>query len=363
MKVAILIDTWFPFVGGGQINAWEISKRLAEASYKVEIITRNCGQDNLENVKNLKLIKLGKSSKANDDIARVKYLWQTSIYVNRNKFDLVIAHAFLPGLIAKLYMIVKKKPAILVVHGTSVGTNLNHGIKALLEKIILTKIKYSAQITVSRDFLEIKNINKNIVYIPNGVNKIFFKSDPSMKREKNALLFVGRLHTQKNLINLIEAMKLLNKENSFAKLTIIGDGPQKQEILGLIKKYKLEGKIKLEGFKHSLELVKYFRSSSVFILPSTYEGQALTLLEAWASGLPVIVSKTGDNKYLVKEGINGFFIRNQTEPKSIAQTIKNALLDKKLSKLGQNGHLFVKNNFSWELSAQKTSLLISTIKK
>src|SRR3990172_7619654 len=154
MKIAVLIDTWFPFVGGGQINAWEISKRVAQYGEEVEIITRNCGSDNLQKLKNLKVTKLGKLSKADDDLSRLKYLLQALVYIVRNDFDLVVAHAFLPGLVARLLMVIKKKPAILVVHGTSIGTSLNRGPKALLEKFILTQIKYSAEITVSKDFLK-----------------------------------------------------------------------------------------------------------------------------------------------------------------------------------------------------------------
>jgi glycosyltransferase involved in cell wall biosynthesis len=361
MKIAVLIDTWFPFVGGGQINAWEVSKRLARKGQKIEIITRNCGKDNLQNLKNLRITKLGKLSKAGSDIARLKYLLQVLIYLTRNDFDLVVAHAFLPGLVARLLMVIKKKPAILVVHGTSIGTGLNRGLKALLEKFILTKIKYSAEITVSKDFLKIYNVNKNIVYIPNGVDPRFFKPSRSMKRSKNELLFVGRLHPQKNLGNLVEAINLLALEKFPLKLTIIGDGPQKQKIVTQIKRYGLESKIKLESPKYGDDLVKSYQSKQAFILPSIYEGQALTVLEAWASKMPVIVSKTGDNTYLVKEGVNGYFIENQNNTKSIVKAIKKALDDKNLNKMGQNGYNLVKDNYTWENSARLTNALYEKV--
>ncbi len=363
MRIAVIIDTWFPFVGGGQINAWEISKRVAQYGDEVEIITRNCGKDNLQKLKNLKVTKLGKLSKADDDLSRLKYLLQALVYITRNDFDLVVAHAFLPGLVARLLMVIKKKPAILVVHGTSIGTGLNRGPKAVLEKFILTKIKYSAEITVSRDFPKIKNINKSIVYIPNGVDLRFFKPSGQSKRVQNELLFVGRLHPQKNLVNLIEAIQLLKSENFLVRLTIIGSGPQKQEILDLINKHSLKGIIKLEGEKTPPELVNYYNHSAAFILPSIYEGQALTVLEAWASKTPVIVSKTGDNTYLVKEGVNGYFIDNQSSPKSIAQAIKKALGDKNLNKTGQNGYNLVKDSYTWENSARLTKALYDKVFK
>lgn len=363
MRIAVLIDTWLPFIGGGQINAWEISKRLSQKGQKVEIITRNCGKDNLKDLRNLKVTKLGALSKTGDEIARFSYLWQASAYLKRNNFDLVIAHAFLPGLIAKLFMIIKKKPAILVVHGTSIGTGLNNGPKASLEKFILTKIKYSAEITVSRDFLKIKNVNKIISYIPNGVDPIFFKSLQPVKRTKKSLLFVGRLHPQKNLSSLVAAINLLSQEKFPVKLTIVGDGPQKQPILSQIKHNGLESSIKMEGSQYGSDLAKYYQSNQAFILPSIYEGQALTILEAWASKMPVIVSKTGDNLYLVKEGANGYFIDNQSSPKSIAKAIKKALGNNNLNKLGQNGYEFVKNNFSWDISADKTLKFVKRLNK
>ncbi|KKR49595.1 MAG: Glycosyl transferase group 1 [Candidatus Curtissbacteria bacterium GW2011_GWA1_40_16] len=361
MRIAVIIDTWFPFVGGGQINAWEISKRLAQRGNQVEIITRNCGRDNLQTLKNLKVTKLGKPSKAGDDVSRLKFLLHALVYISRKDIDVIVAHAFLPGLIARLLILIKKRPAILVVHGTSVGTGLNQGPKAFLEKFILTQIRYSAEITVSRDFLKIKNINNNIVYIPNGVDPLSFRTNSSIKREKNSLLFVGRLHPQKNLINLIEAIKLLDGENLDVKLTIVGDGPLKQEVADIIKKYKLAEKIKLVGAKDRSELSKFYNSASAFILPSIYEGQALTLLEAWAAKMPVIVTRTGDNTYLVKEGVNGYFIGDKNNPESIAKAIKETLGNKNLNKIGKNGYNLVKENYNWNKSMMATKTLFETL--
>ncbi len=362
MKIAVLIDTWFPAVGGGQINAWEISSRLAQNGQIIEIITRNCGVDNYKGSKYLTIRKLGRLSKPTDDIARLKYLFESLIYLIKNDFDVVLAHAFLPGLVAKIFMIIKGKPAIFIVHGTSIDTNLLKGFKAWLEKFISTQIKYSAQITVSRDFLKVKNVNDKIEYIPNGINPIFFKQPVELKkRVKKQLLFVGRLHPQKNLINLIEAIKILKTESFPVELLIVGDGPQKRQIKELIKKYNLEDFVKLEGPKTPSQLINYYLASTAFILPSIYEGQALTLLEAWACKLPVIVSKTGDNTYLVKEGKNGYFIQNQDDPISISKAIKKALNNNELGKIGQNGFLDVKNYFSWDYSAQQIIKLLKNL--
>src|SRR3990167_10048588 len=126
MKVAVLIDTWFPFIGGGQINAWEISKRIAQKGTEVDIITRNNGQDNLKNIKNLKIVKLGPFAKPENPFSKLAYLIRAFFYIYRRDYDLVHVHAFLPGLTARLLMVFKRTPTVLTVHGTSIDTKLNN---------------------------------------------------------------------------------------------------------------------------------------------------------------------------------------------------------------------------------------------
>src|SRR3990167_10374147 len=162
MKIAVIIDTWFPAIGGGQINAWEISRRIAKLGHQVDIITRNNGNDNLPQAKNLYIYKLGKRSDANNTLSRIYFLPKAFLFATGRNYDVIHAHAFLPGIVARLLMVFKGIPSIFTVHGTSINTNLNNHLSKWLEKFILTQILYSAQITVSRDFQKLKNINKNV---------------------------------------------------------------------------------------------------------------------------------------------------------------------------------------------------------
>src|SRR3990167_4555672 len=353
MRVAVIIDTWFPFIGGGQINAWEISKRIAKGDITIDIITRNNGHDNLKLSKNLKVFKLGPKATADDMISKIAYLVRSFLFVYKKNYDLVHAHAFLPGITARLLMIFKGIPAILTVHGTSITTNLNNFLLRRIEKFILTEICYSAQITVSQDFLEIENINKKVYYIPNGVNIPDFNRVKVQKFKRLTLLFVGRLHPQKNLETLIQAVAILTKDSPDIQLLIVGNGKQKALLKKLIQTLHLKNHVKLLGQKSGLDLIRLYKSSNIFILPSIYEGQPLTLLEAWAAKLPVIVSNTGDCQYLVKDGKNGYLINNILDSIQIAKVIKKALIDKNTNKMGQNGYNLVKK-YSWEKSAQET---------
>lgn len=368
MKIAVLIDTWFPFVGGGQINALEISKCLAKKGIQLEIITRNNGRDKLKFPKNLTVVKLGAKSEPENNLAKLMYLVNSFVYVYKKDFDLVHAHAFYSGITARLLMVTKGIPAILTVHGTSHGTKLNSIVSRLAENFILTKILYSAQITVSRDFLKVKNINKQsfssnkkVIYIPNGVEKYFLKNIKLKKR--NQILTVARLHPQKNLVNLVKAFNIVLNEYPNYKLVIAGDGPQRIELLNLVNGLKLKKKINFLGEVNNRQLIKFYSESKLFVLPSFYEGQPLSLLEALASRLPVIGARTGDIPFLIKDSINGYLINKPTDPTEIAIVIKKALKNKNLGKLSAKLHDLVRNKFTWDIAARQTFQIYEKVTK
>lgn len=360
MKVAIIIDTWFPFMGGGQINAWEISRRIAKKGARVDIITRNIGKDDLKLPRNLRMVKLGSKSSYNSLISQIIFCIKSFFFINKKNYDLVHAHAFLPGITIWFLKLFKKVPVIFTVHGVAFNTNLNNFIWRQVEKIILTKILYNAQITVSQDFLKIKNVNKKITYIANGVDLSRFNKVECQKFKQTTLLFVGRLHKQKNLKTLLSAFGNIKKELTKTRLLIVGDGPEKPEIENLIKKLKLSETVDLKGEIIGVNLIKLYKSSHLFILPSIYEGQPITLLEAWAAKLPVIVSNSGDCQYLVKNGYNGYLIHNPQSISEIGKLLKLALGNQNLGKLGLAGYNLVKS-FSWDSAAQKTLELYKNV--
>ena len=270
MKVAVIIDTWFPYLGGGQINAWEVSKRLAKSGVSIDIITRNNGNDNLKTSKNIKVIKLGSRSQPFDTVSKFLFLIKSFFYLYSHQYDLIHAHAFLPGIVARAVVVTKGIPAVFTVHGTSLGTELLGPVQKLIEKFILTQILYSAQITVAKDFLKIKNINENIFYIPNGIKIDNFDRIKTQKSRAVTLLFVGRLHPQKNLPNLIDAFSQVLQNHPNIRLKIAGDGPQKTTLVQKVKSLKLAKSIIFLGEVLGRDLIKLYKSSHLFILPSIY---------------------------------------------------------------------------------------------
>src|SRR3990170_7558298 len=225
MKIAVVIDTWFPVVGGGQINAWEILKRLASKNFQIDIITRNNGVYKGEKVKNLNVDQIGPTSNPDDNLSRMFFLIRAFFLIQGKEYDVIHLQAFLPGLLVPLIRYFLKKPTIFTVHGTRMfEKNPKFSFGFWLEKIILTKIKYDVVISITKAFLKFKNVNRNIKVIGNGIDLKRFDRVKIKKAPYPKILWVGRFDKVKRIENLIIAMEHVIQKVPNAKLTLVGYG-------------------------------------------------------------------------------------------------------------------------------------------
>ncbi len=188
---------------------------------------------------------------------------------------------------------------------------------------------------------------EKVVFIPNFVNSLVFVPQ---KKEKNHILFVGRLDKEKNLGLLIEVLGELKEKFDF-ELKIVGDGPLK-------KKLELQAKkagIKFNFFgqvKHS-ELPFFFGSALIFVLPSFFEVMPVVVLEAMSSECAVIASDAFGIKDQIDSGKNGFVFE-----KGNKQQLKERLLEllsnpSLCSEFGKKAREKVLNEFDSKVIARK----------
>ncbi|HEU5138611.1 MAG TPA: glycosyltransferase family 1 protein [Bacillales bacterium] len=117
------------------------------------------------------------------------------------------------------------------------------------------------------------------------------------EQSKTLLLFVGRLAAEKE----IEKIREVLDQSSDVCLAIVGDGPHRS----VLEKYFQGTNTVFTGLLHGEELASAYASSDIFVFPSTTETLGLVLLEAMASGLPVVAAESGPTKEQVEDGVTG----------------------------------------------------------
>lgn len=157
---------------------------------------------------------------------------------------------------------------------------------------------------------------------------------------------VGRLAEVKDQITLIDAVKILAERRDLppCKVVIVGDGPLRGRLQTHITELGLQEIAILAGAQE--EVPEVLRALDIFVLPSLREGISNTILEAMATGLPVIATAVGGNPELVEAGITGSLIP-PAEPSVLAETMARYVADVKLRhQHGGAGRIRVEQKFS-----------------
>jgi len=257
-----------------------------------------------------------------------------SLYFHLQKilpeYDIVHAHWLIPQGIVQSFF---KKPYIVTGHGGDV-VSLNKGIIKWLK---IRALKKASQVTVVSEYLKGRvrelapECSPEVISMGVDTSKFgrqYFQADYFGQGDKKVVLFVGRLAEIKGVTYLIEAMREIE-----AMLVIVGEGPLKEKLM--FQAQEFGDKIRFLGAKTHEELKTIYASADVFVAPSItaadggQEGFGLVMLEAMASGLPVVASNSGGISQVIRDGENGLLC----EEKNVIQLIScinRILIDLKL---------------------------------
>lgn len=296
--------------------------------------------------------------------------------LTKNKFDIIHAHWILPqGVIAVLAKFIFRKPVVVTVHGSDI-----FGLKRFdfVKKFVL---KYCDVCTVNSrstfDAVRKLSPKTNIRLIPMGVDLQMFnekKEDQNWREQFGnkswIILGVGRLIKWKGFEYLIRAFSDVLIKFPIAKLIIIGSGPEEENLKKQARELNLKINTNLFFFGnvgHSV-LSHIYATSDLLVSPSiTYsktgekEGQGLVILEALASGLPVVASKSGGIIDII-DGKSSGLLFEEKDYIDLSKKIISVLSDEKTKKkLSENGLKLVKDKFSWEKIGQEFGRLYKEI--
>jgi len=176
---------------------------------------------------------------------------------------------------------------------------------------LVRQIWRGAEEVVAKSECEIEMIHAvdpgvSCLVIPNGVDLVAFQPQqtaPDMGPLR--ILCVGRLIERKGQDHLIDAVKRLTDEGIDVRLDLVGAGDARADYESHVKCVGLADRVRFLGYVPRENILEHYGAAHVFVLPSYNEGMSVALLEAMASGLPVVVTPTGGTSELVEPETNG----------------------------------------------------------
>jgi len=194
------------------------------------------------------------------------------------------------------------------------------------------------------------NAKQKIEIIYNGVNIDIFKPAENPEPRKNfIILCASRLSRRKGFNYVIDALAKIKDQYPNLKLIIAGgEGNAEKDLKEQMKNLNLEDRMEFTGFvTPNTEFLKYYQTADVFVFPSLNEGMSNNLLEAIASGMPVIITPTGGADELVKAGVNGFLVKFK-DSDDIADKIKKLINDPELTRQMGIESRKIAESMSWQ---------------
>ena len=175
---------------------------------------------------------------------------------------------------------------------------------------------------------------------------------------KRLILFSGKLTKYKGVRYLIQAAKKID-----AVIGITGDGPERGNLEQLSKDLKLPN-VRFFGYVGSHELKELYYKADVCVVPSVWdEPLGLVVLEAMATKTPVVVTRKGGIPLMVKDGVNGFFVRPRNA-REIAEKVNLLLSNEDLrKKMGERARQTVVERFTWAKIADRFENMYTEFRK
>ncbi|VVB89085.1 D-inositol-3-phosphate glycosyltransferase [uncultured archaeon] len=284
---------YYPDIGGVETHVREISERLVQRGFDVEVVCTDQAwkYPEYENHNGVRITRFKSLAPKN----AFYFAPQVYFYFREHVFDIVHAHNYhaFPAFFASS----ATKDRLIFTphyHGGSHSRFRNLLLKPYqwfgrsifenAEKVVCVS-KYEMKV-IENDF---QVPGSKLVHIPNGVNPEDFKDVKEMKNDSKTVLYAGRLESYKGIQYLIEALPLLEGY----RLRIIGKGSYEKDLRDLALKLKVNSRIDWLKDIERKELISHFRSAHVFVNLSTFEAYGITVAEALACGTPCIVATGG----------------------------------------------------------------------
>ena len=377
MRIAHVTMFYPPAIGGAETCVYHLATEQARQGHDVSVITNSLPglgrrsfvftrtiQEELDDVKIYRL---------NSFIFRLTPIPLSLVsYLSRMDFDVI--HLHLTGFVfqpeaAALLAKMKHTPLVSHVHidpmskqsWTSPYVRLTFQLSLALSKAIIVPTKNFKRIMLVK-----YRQDKKVVVIPNGIDTSLFKSQAKKagRNDEVVILFVGRIVHQKGLDRLIAAMKSILEHIPNAKLAVVGspntiEMDYYRHLLRMVNELNLGEHVRFLGALPDDKLQEIRGEATLLVAPSRFESFGIGVLEALASGLPVVASDIPEFNDIT----SGSALLVDPTPQNLSNAIVRMILEKDLREKMINDAIIRSRDFLWSnINKQVLSLYSRNVK-
>ncbi len=351
MKTALCTEVLYPLYGVER-RVYEMARRLPKHGFGADVFTSTAAEHFPRlSVKQVSPPTIMAPPKR-DYAACLKFMSGLFRELTQRRFDIIDANGHMSLLPCSLAASKTNTPVVATIHDLYFKDwgKMYKGRAAVFGlpfEVISAKMKYDRIIALNSSIRHklvhtLRIPGEKIEVIPSGIDTKELDRTKSRKKQ-NEILFAGRLVPQKNVDLLIKAFSHIKD----AKLTIIGDGTEKENLIALATKLDLKARIKFISPVSRTHLIRSLRAATVFVMPSKRENFGIVPLEAMYCGTATVSTNTEGPRDYIKSGENGMLVEIGNEKRlyrSISLILSDNVFRKRLEKRGRR----TAKEFDWE---------------
>lgn len=320
----LMLNNEFPPLGGGMgtTNEALIQQLAPQPDIEIDLITsaRGSRREEVQLAERVCMYKVPVRNKnihhsSNRELIRyATQAWPLAWQLHRaQRYDFCLAWSAVPaGVVAWLLFNRLKLPYMVWVSGPDIpGFERRYHSLYIILKPIIRAVWHSARPVIAKcveeiDLIRATDQSIHPVLIPNGVDVDKFRpSEAKSTDHPLRVVCAARLIERKGQHHLIRATKQLADASVHINVDLVGTGDSLNAFKELAKDLRVDDRVHFLGYVPRERIAQNYAEADVFVLPSFYEGMSLAALEALASGLPLLLTRTGGTRDLVEEGVNG----------------------------------------------------------
>lgn len=364
MKLRILqvSDSYLPFPGGVAEHLYHLKEALKRRGHEVKVLTaRYDGNEEEDVIRVGRILYTPPLSIFNRTKLTLTFSFKLHLIVKeimrRQKFDIVHVHGPLALNLPGLALHYARAKTVATFHTSFTGFNF-HKIGRIFFKKDAKKL--DACIFVSKEALRTLSPYRDFIkgksyVIGNGVDLQRFNPEVEpigeLSRKGKVILFVGRLEPRKGPHRLLRIFPELIKEEPELFLVIVGEGSMRGELERMAE--PVRDRVIFTGYISRDDLPRYYRSAFLYTSPATGgETFGIVLLEAMATGIPVVASNIAGYREVIRDGVNGL-LADTEDVRAYRDALLRVLRDEDLRlRLIEEGFKTARK-FSWDSIAEQ----------